>query len=86
MVDLSALTSELNALVAAAPQVDWDKIAAAARVKIAEAALNGGVVTYQVNGRSVTRSLSELREILKLAESRGESQGGGIICQLGEFS
>lgn len=85
MTDLTALVAELNALQAIAPQVDWDKIAAAIRVKLAEASLNGGVVSYQVNGRSVTRSVSELREILKIAESRGASQGGGIIVQLGEF-
>lgn len=85
MTDLTALTNELNALASAAPAIDWDKIAAAARVQIAKAVTTGGVVTYQVNGRSVTRSITEMREILKMAESRGASQGGGIIIQLGEF-
>jgi hypothetical protein len=65
--------------------VDWDKMVTAIQLKLAEAVINGGVVTYVINGRSVTRSITELREMLKVAESRAPSQGGGIVCQLGEF-
>jgi hypothetical protein len=84
MATISTINAELDAL-ASGSTVDWDKILIATQAKIAEAVLNGGVVTYNVNGRSVTRSVSELREILKMAESRAASRGGGIIAQLGEF-
>jgi hypothetical protein len=85
MVDPAALISELDALANAADNASWDKIAKAARVLIAQATLGGGVVSYTINGRQVTKSIAELREILKLAEGRGQSQGGGIVVQLGEF-
>ena len=86
MTDLTALVAELNAVTAAAPDVSWDKIADTTRVMIAKAALNGGIVSYTINGRQVTHSITELREILKVAEARGETRGGGIIAQLGEFA
>lgn len=84
MVDIAALNTELDTLVAGST-VDWDKILIAAQALLAQAVLNGGVITYTTNGRSVTRSVSELREILKIAESRAASRGGGIIAQLGEL-
>ena len=84
MASITTINAELDALVAAST-VDWDKILTAVTAKIAEAALNGGTVTYNVNGRSVTRSIGELREILKMAEARAPSKLGGIVVQLGEF-
>jgi hypothetical protein len=85
MTNIPALTAEMNALAAAAADIDWLKIAKGVQVKIAEAVANGGVVTYQVNGRSVTRSVAELREILKVAKSEQADAAGGVIVQLGEF-
>ncbi len=85
MTDLAALTAEMTALAAAAANINWDMIAKGVQVKIAEAVANGGVITYQVNGRSVTRSVAELREILKVAKSEQADAAGGVIVQLGEF-
>lgn len=85
MTDLAALISELDAVATASADVSWDKIVDACRVLIAKAMLSGGVVSYTTNGRSVTHSITELREILKMAEGRSKKNGGGIIRQLGEF-
>lgn len=85
MTDPAAILSEVDALATAATDLSWDKIADAARVMIAKAMLNDGTVSYTINGRSVTKSIAELREILKLAEGRGRAGGGGVLVQLGEF-
>lgn len=85
MTDLAALVAELDAVTAAAVDVSWDKVAEACRVLIAKAMLGGGVVSYTINGRSVSHSIAELREILKMAEGRSAKNGGGILAQLGEF-
>ncbi len=86
MVDLPALTAELNALAEASVAIDWQKIYKAAQVKLAEATANGGVITWQANGRSVTRSVAELREILAVAKKEYIDSQGGMVAQLGEFA
>lgn len=85
MVDTAALIAEMNALAAAAADLDWPKIYKGTKVQIAAAIANGGVITYQVNGRSVTRSVAELREILKVCREEIVAESGGIISVLAEF-
>lgn len=85
MTDVTAINAAIDAMVDGST-VDWDKMVTAIQLKLAEAVINGGVVSYTINGRNVTRNLTELREMLKVAEARAPSQGGGIICQLGEFA
>lgn len=51
---------------------------ASAQVKAA------GVVSYTVNGRSVTRSVSQARE--ELAVWQGYASGGGMVIQGAEFA
>lgn len=81
-LDVTAIQTELELMRGTEATLSWELIRDYLRGKIAEAAIGGGVVSYTINGRNVTKSLSELREILALAEAR---TGGGIVCQLGEF-
>ncbi len=85
MTDLAALAAEMTARANAAAGIDWPTIYKSAKIALAEASANGGVITYQVNGRSVTRSVAEIREILVLAKKEMADEAGGIITQLGEF-
>lgn len=83
---MADFATEFAALISQSQTVNWPDIAKATRVLIAKAAVNGGVVSYSINGRSVTHSIAELREILKLAESEIVRESGGIFTQLGEFT
>lgn len=85
MTDLAALAAEMTARANAAATIDWEMIYKSAKIALAEASANGGVITYQVNGRSVTRSVAEIREIIALAKKEIIAEAGGVIIVDGEF-
>jgi hypothetical protein len=80
-LDVAALTTELN-LMKDQDGLSWRLIKDYLRGKVAEAALSGGVVSYTINGRTVTRSAQQLEQMLSMVEKRS---GGGLVVQLGEF-
>lgn len=61
-IDLDAMRTQLQTGRNGA-DIGWRDIAGFLKLKMLEAQLNGGITTYTINGRSVTRaSLAELRE------------------------
>ena len=79
--DIAALNTQAKSWVDTLG-ISWSDLATVVRGKLAEFAITGAVTSYTINGRSVSMSISELRELLKICEAR---QRGGIIQQLGEF-
>lgn len=84
-LDLTAIAAERDAVstwLNTGQDIDWAWTKKYTKLKIDEAVINGGIVSYTIAGRTVTVGLDWLTKILALAESRA---GGGIVTQLGEF-
>jgi hypothetical protein len=80
-LDTASIETELN-LMRNQDGISWQKIKDYLRGKLAEAAISGSaVVSYTINGRSVTRSIDQIERMLKIAEARGPA----VVVVLGEF-
>ncbi len=65
----------------------WEDLAGYAKAKLMECAINGGVTSYAVNGRSVTKDAQFFERILKLAKAEAalEAAPGGIARVAARF-
>ncbi len=77
------LQTELDTL-AAAPAVDYGTLAKSLRQRLFEAQLKGiPTVTYQINGQTVTKGLSEIIALLTLCDRLAATDGGNEVVSQG---
>jgi hypothetical protein len=76
-LNVDAVTSEITG-VAGALSLTWAEFSAYLKGKMMEAAVNGGVTSYTVNGRTVAKDLRWWQEAHQyaLAQSNIETSGG----------
>ena len=85
-LDTIAINSEISS-VAGSLDVSWRDFAVYVKGKIVEATINGGVTSYTINGRTVTKDLTFWERALKLAlEMAAVETSGGIDEQPIRFS
>jgi hypothetical protein len=78
MLDSDAINSEVRS-VAGKLDVSWRDFATYVKGKIIEAGINGGVSSYTINGRTVTKDLQFWERALKMAlEMAAVESSGGI--------
>jgi hypothetical protein len=77
-LDTTAINAEVQS-VAHALDVSWRDFGIYCKAKIIEAGINGGVSSYSINGRTVTKDLQFWERALKLAmEMASVENSGGI--------
>ena len=80
-MDTSLINAEV-ATVVGSLNVSWSDFAIYCKGKIIEAGINGGITSYTINGRSVTKDLTFWQASLRLAlEMSGVDDSGGIDQQ-----
>ena len=77
-LDADAVSNEIRS-VAGKLDVSWADFAVYVKGKIVEAGISGGVSSYTIAGRSVTKDLQFWERALRLAlEMQGVEASGGI--------
>lgn len=77
-LDADAVSNEIRS-VAGKLDVSWADFATYVKGKIVEAGIAGGVSSYTINGRSVTKDLQFWERALRLAmEMQGIESSGGV--------
>ena len=81
--DVEAIQDEITQ-IAGALRISWADIAKAAQLKMAEATLNGGITSYTINGRTVTRDLRWWQEAYRfaMAQAAVDDEGGIVGCPI----
>lgn len=77
-MDAEALQSEIRELVGEF-DLEWSEFALFLKLKMVEAAKNGGVTTYTINGRSVTKDLRWWQDAYKFAKDQANIENSGGI-------
>ena len=78
-LDVTALESEVRA-VAGALSLSWDDLATYAKGKMIECAVNGGVTSYTINNRTVTKDIRWWQDLHKFAKAQSAAEDDGGIC------
>lgn len=78
-LDVTAIESEVRA-VTGALSLSWDDLATYCKAKMIEAAINGGITSYTVNGRTVAKDLRWWQEAHKFAKAQAAAEDEGGIC------
>ena len=80
-LNVDALTTEISG-VAGALALSWSEFAAYLKGKMMEAAVNGGVTSYTINGRTVTKDLRWWQDAHQYALSQANTENsGGVYIQ-----
>lgn len=80
-LDVAAIQAELDAVAAAMPSPDWAKIKIWVTGKIVECGMNGGIASYNLNGRTFSFDLQFWERMLALASSKASASAvpGGFF-------
>lgn len=76
--DLKDFLDEIREAQGEITTLDWRLVADAIAAKMAIAASEGGVTSWSFGGRTVTKSLSELRHLHAIALAQANRQRGGL--------
>jgi hypothetical protein len=78
-LDVSAIETELRS-VTGELTLGWDDLAIYCKGKMMEAAMNGGVTSYTINGRSVTKDVRWWQDAYTFAKAQSSAEDdGGIV-------
>lgn len=79
-MDLSSINSEILA-ARSGLNVSWADFALYCKAKMMEAAIGGGIASYSIGGRSVTKSLDQWERWHRYAMAQTNSENGGVQMQ-----
>lgn len=77
-LDVSAIESEVRT-VAGQMSLTWDEMAIYYKAKMAEAGINGGVTSYVINGRTVTKDVRWWQAAYQFAQQQAAVDDTGGI-------
>lgn len=79
-MDLNAINTEI---MEARSQLSasWNDFAIYCKAKMMEAAMNGGISSYSIGGRSVTKSLDAWQTWHRYAMAQANNEQGGVQMQ-----
>ncbi len=77
-LDTDAINTEVRT-VAGALDVSWEDFATYCKGKIIECTINGGITTYTINGRTVTKDQSWFTKAFEFAVAQANIQNSGGI-------
>lgn len=77
-LDVRPIDAEISAVVRTL-QTSWADFRIYCKAKIFECAINGGVASYTIAGRTVVRDLSWWQSTLELADRQAANEAGGMI-------
>lgn len=82
-LDVASIETEVRA-VTGAMSLSWDDLALYVKGKMVEAAINGGVTSYTINGRTVAKDIRWWQEAYRFAKAQGaaEDDGGIVGCPI----
>lgn len=79
-MDLNSINTEVLE-VRTGLQVSWRDFAMYCKAKMMEAAIQGGVSSYSIGGRSVTKSLDQWERWHRYAMAQANNEDGGVQMQ-----
>ena len=80
-LDVAALRTEITG-VAGSLDLTWSEFAVYLRGKMMEAAINGGITSYTVNGRTISKDLRWWQDAHQYALSQANTEtSGGVDIQ-----
>lgn len=77
-VNVSAIDTEVRT-VAQQLQTSWSDFAIYCKAKLFECGINGGISSYTINGRTVTKDLQFWERALELANRMAAQDAGGVV-------
>ncbi len=85
-VNTDAIGTEIES-VRGSFDVSWDDFAIYCKAKIIECTINGGITSYTINGRSITKDITWFEKAYDLAKREANIEAsGGVSGQPIHFS